>query len=138
MNAIKTIAFTIIGLAIFVSFLGRGSTTGTTPAFSGAPAPSAAPVLRSAGWRCYTEATFEKLEGQVTNISDKPISNVEAVEVFKTGSDQFVKSADAMLTYNPIMPGQTSPFLVITTGNPMISNCSVSFTTLFGGTLATD
>ncbi|HEX3869427.1 MAG TPA: FxLYD domain-containing protein [Pirellulales bacterium] len=128
MDTAKAVATAIIGFTLLGVIVGGKN--------NNSPAPNATPVLQTYGSSCYTEGSFQKLEGQVTNISDRPLSNVEAVAIFKTSNGQFVKSDQAMLTYNPIMPGQTSPFLVITTGNPMISNCTVSFKTLFGGALA--
>jgi hypothetical protein len=50
----------------------------------------------------------------------------------------FIKFDDALIDYNPILPGQTSPFKTISTGNPAMARYSVGFKTLFGGSLAMD
>ena len=44
----------------------------------------------------------------------------------------FHLSEDALVDYAPLMPGQTSPFSVTTTHNPLISTCVVSFKTFSG------
>ena len=98
----------------------------------------AIPKLRIGSWRCYKEYGFVQIDGQVTNISDASLDAVMAVGTFQTKSGTFVKSDHAMIDYQPIMAGQTSPFKVMTTDNPMIADCHVSFQFLFGGTISFD
>ena len=50
----------------------------------------------------------------------------------------FLKTSSAIVEYNPIMPGQTSPFTVMDTGNPVISTEQTSFKEMMGGELLTD
>ena len=76
--------------------------------------------------------------GQVKNISNESLENVMAVVEYYTSDGTFVKSDDALIDYNPILPNQTSPFEVITTDNPAIKRYSVSFKFLFGGTIPTE
>jgi hypothetical protein len=38
--------------------------------------------------------------------------------------------------YDPLLPGQRSPFSAITTGNPAITKCNVGFKQMFGGALS--
>jgi len=78
------------------------------------------------------------ISGQVKNISNKSLTNVMAVVSYYTEAGTFVKSDDALIAYNPILPNQVSPFEVITTDNPAISRYKVEFQFLFGGTISTE
>lgn len=78
---------------------------------------------------------FARAEGTVKNLTNHSLKNVQAIIVWRTQNGDFVKKADALIDYNPILPGQTSPFTVLTSGNPQISQGSISFSTLFGSEL---
>ena len=75
------------------------------------------------------------MEGQLNNITAAPIKNVTAVATWYSRDGTFVKSDDALIDYNPILPGQTSPFKTMSSTNPAMSKYTVEFKTLFGGTL---
>jgi hypothetical protein len=98
------------------------------------PAPPT-PLLELKASRCNKEYSFIISEGTVTNISGEPLKNVEAVAGYYDASGNFIKSGDAIIEYNPILPGQTSPYKTITTDNPAITRCDVSFKFLMGGTI---
>ena len=94
------------------------------------------PRLRIESWRCYHEHGYQFVAGEVTNISDRRLENVTVVATFRDGSGNFVKSTDALIDYDPILPDQTSPFEAGTTGNPAIERCSIDFKHLMGGTIS--
>lgn len=135
----------ILGLLFFfvcVSTLSRppsktGTTSSTTSSPRVAPPPPLAPAvqLRVEKWSWHEEYDYAIAEGQVTNVSDEPLKNVTAVVTFKTKSDEFITSDDGIIDYNPILPGQTSPWKVMARWNPAMSKAYVEFKTLFGGTL---
>jgi hypothetical protein len=89
-------------------------------------------LLSTSNERSYGYIT---MSGEVKNISSSSLENVMAVVSYYTEDDIFVKSADALIDYNPILSGQTSPFEVITTDNPAITRFRISFKYLFGGTI---
>lgn len=64
--------------------------------------------------RGYAQYGFAIVEGQVKNISSSKLSNVEVVVEWRTATGEFVKSDEALIEYNPILSGQTSPFKSIT------------------------
>lgn len=72
------------------------------------------------------------VEGQVKNISSEPIRRIQVVSTWYDKADQFISSDSAMVEYDPLLPGQTSPFKTITRGNPAMSKYSVSFKSMFG------
>lgn len=82
---------------------------------------------------CYKEYGYFYITGEVKNISGKSLENVEAVGSAYTEDGTFVKSDSALIEYDPILAGQTSPFEVVTTGNPAISKCKVEFKEFWGG-----
>lgn len=81
---------------------------------------------------------FHIVEGQVKNISDQPLKNVTAVATWLDKDGGFIKSDNAIIEYNPILPGQISPFKTMSSTNPAMEKYSVGFKTLFGGSLAVD
>ena len=106
------------------------------PATSTPPsAPRPSPKLIIESWRFTTEHGFVKVAGDVTNNTSSPIENVVAVVTFYTADGAFVKTSEALTSYNPILPGQRSPFEVVDTGNPAIQRATVAFKTLLGGSI---
>jgi len=74
-------------------------------------------------------------EGQVKNISNMKLENVQAVVTWYDKNGNMVASGSALIKYNPIFSGQTSPFRVIKTYNPAMKKAGLEFSKLMGGTL---
>jgi hypothetical protein len=94
------------------------------------------PKLRLESWRCYKEHGYQYVSGEVTNITNMRLENVMVVGKFQDFFGEFVKSDSAIVEYNPILPGQTTPFRTGTTSNPQIENCEIDFKYLMGGTIS--
>ncbi len=114
--------------------------TPTEPSQSAAPALAPAPArdeVALVSTRGYESdgGGYWIVEGQVTNISDAPIKNLEAVSTWYTKADEFITTDSALVDFNPILPGQTSPFKTMSRGNPAMSKFAVEFKQLMGGTL---
>jgi hypothetical protein len=91
--------------------------------------------LTSSRWsKDYGYAIYE---GQVKNISNLKLENVQAVVTWYDKNDNMITSSSALIEYNPILPGQSSPFKVIKTYNPAMEKASIEFTRLMGGTIKT-
>lgn len=101
-----------------------------------APISPERPTLEIESWHCDKEYGYVFVRGEVKNVSSLKIENVVAVGEFRTKSGELVKSEDALLDFNPILPGQTSPFSVGGTDNPSIQSCQLAFKYLFGGSVA--
>lgn len=140
-------AFLVIGVVVLlVVCLGAVSKT-TTPSYtppgtaSQTPGSSAGiesePKLERLAFSWHEESDFAICDGQVKNISSEPLSDVEAVVTFKDNKGGFITSEDAFVKYNPILPGQISPYEVMATWNPAMHSASVEFKTLMGGTIKT-
>jgi len=112
------------------------------PPAVGSPAPTARPTvpeqppleLVKFAWR--TEYGYAILEGQVKNISSQPLRDVTAVASFYDANGGFITSADTLIAYNPVLPGQTSPFKVMATENPAMHKAGVQFKELLGGAIS--
>lgn len=70
------------------------------------------------------------VEGQVKNISSQSLKNVTAVVTWYDKADGFIKSDDALVEYNPLLAGQTSPFKTMSSSNPAMSKYTAEFKTL--------
>lgn len=113
------------------------STTSSGPSGSTYTAPSlpSGPLLEVQSWRCEKEHGYVFVRGEVKNLTTDSLKNVLAVGEFRMKSGELVKSETALLEYNPILPGQTSPFRAGGTDNPQIKSCGVTFKYLMGGTI---
>lgn len=125
----------------FTSLFSGPSTSSTTPAPARSapaarPAPPAKPPLEVQSWSWSEEYGYVTAEGQVKNVSTAALENVQVVVSIYTKDGTFITSADALLTYNPILPGQTSPFKAMTTANPAMKKANIAFKSLFGGEIA--
>lgn len=86
------------------------------------------------GWSWYQSSRpYVTLEGQVRNISPQSLRSVEAVVIYYTADGTFLTSNSSLIEYRPLLPGQTSPFKVISPYNPAMSTASVEFKELLGG-----
>ena len=93
--------------------------------------------LELISWNWSKEHGYAQAEGQVKNISGEAIENVEAVVSFYDANSNFIKAGSALIEYDPILSGQTSPFRVMTTENPAMKKATIEFKSLFGGTIQT-
>ncbi len=95
----------------------------------------AAAKLEVLDWTWSTEHGYAKLEGQVRNRTSASLRNVAAVATYYTSDGTFITSDSALIDYNPILPGQTSPFSILTQENPAMKKASLNFKKLLGGTI---
>ena len=75
--------------------------------------------------RCSFYPNFVIAEGQVNNISNRNLENIQAVVSFFTSDGTFITTGDALIEYNPILPGQTIPFKVMKRFNPAMDTARI-------------
>ena len=138
MTPVKIACAAAIGFIVVGAVLG-GKKGGPTPVAAAATAPTApaAPELHLIDYKCTFEHGYTTTQGTVRNVSNKPIDQLMVVGVHFSSSNEFIKSDNAMVEYQPLMPGQTSPFKTMSSYNPMMSKCNVGFKRMFGGEIAT-
>lgn len=83
------------------------------------------------------EYDYAIYEGQVKNISNLKLENVQAVVTWYDENGNMITSSSALIEYNPILPGQSSPFKVMKTYNPAMKKAGAEFSHLMGGTIKT-
>lgn len=101
------------------------------------PEPPYKLALVSASCTEQSAIGFITCEGFVKNISRQPIEDIVAVVLFYDADRIPVASDEALISYNPLLPGQTSPFSVIARYNPAIAYWRVEFKEILGGTILT-
>ena len=69
------------------------------------------------------------------NISGQKLGNVMAVVQFNDEKGDLITAGDALIDYNPILPGQTSSFKAMATANPAMKKAQLDFKYLFGSSI---
>lgn len=124
---------TLLLILVAVILLFSACVAGTEQEPTSNQAPSNEPKLQLLSWSNYTEYGYIHVVGEVKNISNSKLEHVTAVVTFRTEDGTLVKTDDALIDYDPLMPGQTSPFKVLSTENPAIKKLSLGFKHLLGG-----
>lgn len=78
---------------------------------------------------------YNKVHGQVKNLTSDPIDNIKVVVSWMSASGEFIVSDSALIDYRPLMPGQVSPFSTITSANPLMKKYRVEFSTMRGAVI---
>lgn len=88
-------------------------------------------IIESWSWsRSYDYAIAE---GRVTNRTNKTLENIMAVVEFETSDGTFITSDDALLDYQVLLPGQSTPFKVYARYNPAMARARLTFREFWGG-----
>lgn len=101
-----------------------------------APAPELA-LLSSRGYES-DGGNYHIVEGEVRNLSSKPMRQVTAVASWYDKSGMFITSDNALIEFDPLLPGQSSPFKTMSRTNPEMSRYAVEFKYLYGASIRTD
>lgn len=98
------------------------------------PQPEA-PKLEVQSWSWGEVYDYAIAEGKVKNISSEPLKNVEAVLEVADKNGNFISSEGALIEYDPLLPGQSSPFKVHVRWNPAMQKASLGFKELMGSSI---
>lgn len=79
-----------------------------------------------------TDIGYQTCEGSVRNLSSQSLANVLVVIELTTADGVTQSSADALIDYTPLLPGQDSPWKVIARYNPALTNFRIVFTDFSG------
>lgn len=135
-----TSAFVLFFLVVWLCFIIGRSESRTTPREDGpTPNQNVGPQLDAVSWHWGQDGDTDYVlaEGEVKNLTNEPMKNVEAIVTFRTASGEFISSETAFTQFNPIMPGQTSPWKVICPYNPEMQKAGLEFKDFMGQTFDT-
>lgn len=125
-----------LGVLAVLWFIGSRVETPQPGASGAAPAADLAPKLAVEAWSWHSEYGYVTAEGRVRNTTSAPLEHVQAVASFYDRAGTFISSGDALIQYDPLLPGQSSPFQVMATHNPAMAKAGLEFKVLFGGRIA--
>ena len=123
----------ILFIALMLGASAKERSSAASDPLRAAPPVAAGPQLELESWTWSQEYGYVTAEGRVKNIADTTLRSVEAVVTFTTKDGTFITSDDALIEFNPILPGQTSPFKVMTVYNPAMARATIDFKELMGG-----
>jgi tetratricopeptide (TPR) repeat protein len=84
-----------------------------------------------------SEHGYVTAEGQVKNISGRKLERVEALVTWYDKNGNMITSDSSLIEYNPILPGQTSPFKVMERYNPAMQTANIEFKFMWGNRIPT-
>ena len=112
------------------------ATVPSTPRPTPTPPPAPGPLaLISLTDEVSGGGGYATVEGEVENISEAPLAHVAAVATWYDLDGGFIRSDTALIAYNPILPGQRSPYRVISVHKPGMAKYSIVFKSTLGGTI---
>jgi hypothetical protein len=85
-----------------------------------------------------SSSAYYKVEGEVLNFGSTPLRSVLAVATWYDKQDQFITSDNALIEFDPLLPGQKSPFKILMRTNPAMHAYAVTFKTIGGTELAVE
>lgn len=86
-------------------------------------------------WNWSESGNYFHIEGEITNLSGRKLDGVRIVLSFYDKQQNFVTSDISYPEFDPLMPGQTSPYTSMIAKNPVIDTYRVEFATRDGSTL---
>lgn len=125
--------FALFSVKALFKIMAAGQTADARAA--GITAPSKLALLSNNGVR---QSGYLIINGEVQNMSGEKITHLMAVVTHYTNKDSIISSEDAVVEYDPLLPGQKTPFKVMTRSNPEMKKYAVSFKTMFGGEIPYD
>jgi hypothetical protein len=84
---------------------------------------------------CTPTSAGDEVEGQIKNLTSAPLADVVITTTFQTANGSFVSTSDSPAKFNPLLPGQVSPFDGYGEYNPDIGSVIIQPSILFGASL---
>ena len=113
-------------------------TKAARPTSTPRPTPKPYYDLKLISFSWHSEYGYAIAEGFIENVSGKTLEQVEADAVFSDANGTPITSDSALIEYEPLLPGQQSPYKVMARYNPAMEKAHMEFKEFFGGTFKTD
>lgn len=94
-------------------------------------------IIEDWHWGRTAGGSYVRAEGRVTNNSKQTLRNMQALVEYETSSGQFITSDYSTIELRDLLPGQSSPFSVLTDYNPAMSRASLRFREFYGALVPT-
>jgi len=121
----------VLALLLLLSACGQPSQGGDTSALL-----SRAALVLLSGDCAPAAISYVECNGSVRNETPGSLANVEVLILWSDAGSRLQRTDTAFIEYNPILAGQTSPWQVIGTRNPGLTNYKIAFKNLLGGTIS--
>ncbi len=108
----------------------------TTAKPTASPVPEEPRLLLLAVNGTKASRSYLQIDGIVRNVTSQSLQNVIAIALLCDDNGKFLFSDESRLSYNPIRPGQESPFKILIREDPKISGGAIRFKALNGGEIA--
>lgn len=83
-------------------------------------------------WNWSASGDYIHIEGEIRNVTTERIEGIKIILTFYDKSQRLVTSDISYANFDPIMPGQTSPYTSMISANPAIDTYTVQFSTRSG------
>ena len=93
--------------------------------------------LELLSWHWSKNYDYVTAEGQVKNISGRKLTRVQALVTWYDKNGDMITSDTSFIEYDPILPGQISPFKVMERYNPAMKKANIEFKYMGGGEIPT-
>lgn len=123
----------LLGVLLIAACGSPAPTSTSTPA----PPANQLALLSSRGYES-SGGRYYIVEGEVENLTTSPLADVKVKATWYDKAGTLLTSDDAMLDFNPLMPGQKSPFKTISRGHPQMATYTVAFQTIRGAQVPMD
>lgn len=139
-NSLIQAAAIIVGLLIIFGICAGALSKIDTAPKTASPAISTpeldtSPPIKLLSARGEIDDDYVTVTGEVANISNEKLERVWVVITHYGANGDLITSDDAILDYDPLMPGQTSPFKAMVRRNPLMKTYKIGFKHTFGETI---
>lgn len=86
--------------------------------------------------KCAFTVVGPEVQGEIKNVSPQPLEYVVIMSSFFDGQDKFVSTTELNIAFNPLLPGQISPFDGYGGLNPVITKVTVAPAIMSGRALS--
>lgn len=119
-------------IAVIASLCTACTSNDSQPGPEPAKQENSAPELALISLRCEKNLFSTFAIGEIRNISNSPLHDVQALAEFRSESGELIQTSQALVDENSIMPGHAATFSVPQPNQAEIKKCAVKFDFLVG------